>query len=494
MKPVIIGAGVAGLSAALECASMPVILLSPTPLATECSSAWAQGGIAAAVGADDSPALHAMDTLAAAAGLGDEAATNRVTAAGLETIEFLLRHGAPFDRDENRQLILGLEAAHSRRRIVHVADHTGASVTEALALAARRTPSIDIWENVSAEFIHTRNGRVVGLTIKRGNQSEFLATSRVVLATGGAGALWQETSNPLGSWGKGLWLAAQAGAMLGDMEFMQFHPTAIDIGRDPMPLASEALRGEGCTLIDEKNERFVEELKPRDIVARAIFQKRAGGHKVFLDGRAALGKNFAAHFPTIYTMCLSAGIDPATAPIPVAPAAHYHMGGVVTDSDGRTNVPGLWACGEVANTGLHGANRLASNSLLEAAQFGRCVAQSLKGVPQAGSQSASPYQANNNALDASTVRRIMSAHVGVLRNREGLLMACDRLSILAPQSRHALVGLMIAVAALRRDESRGGHARTDFPASNPAWQRRQTITLAELSSYVTLAQRRANGA
>ena len=197
----------------------------------------------------------------------------------------------------------------------------------------------------------------------------------MVLATGGAGALWRHTTNPLGSWGHGLALAVRAGAKLADLEFMQFHPTAIDIGRDPMPLASEALRGEGAVLIDENGDRFMQgigraELEPRDVVARVLHAHMNKGHRVFLDARAAIGENFAARFPGIHAACIAAGIDPARAPIPVRPAAHYHMGGVAVDARGRSSIEGLWACGEVASTGLHGANRLASNSLLEAAFFG----------------------------------------------------------------------------------------------------------------------------
>lgn len=496
MKPVIIGAGLAGLTVALSLAPLPVILLSPKKLGDDCASAWAQGGIAAAIGSDDSATLHAEDTMAAGAGLCDAEVVKAVTDDGGKIIEFLLSKGVPFD-DDKGTLRLGLEAAHRRRRIVHAADQTGAAIVTALVKAVRATPSIDIIEDALAEQLPTQDGKISGVVMVRNGVASTLPTHQVVLATGGAGALWLETSNPLGSWGKGLSLAAQAGAVLGDLEFMQFHPTAIDIGRDPMPLASEALRGEGCTLINDDGERFVEELQPRDIVARAIWAQRSVGKKTFLDARKALGKNFAKRFPTVNTSCLSAGIDPATTPIPVSPAAHYHMGGVVTDLHGRTNIEGLWACGEMASTGLHGANRLASNSLLEAASFGLRVAEDIAGKNQPSTmhQTSPVPKLPEAAHDAKIIRSIMSKYVGVLRHAEGLQKACAQLAELAPHSDMALVGLLIAYSALQREESRGSHRRTDWPAADAAWQRHQHIKLADIRTLLEpAAQRRANGA
>ncbi len=503
MKPVIIGGGLAGLTVALSLAPIPAILLSPTKLGTECSTAWAQGGIAAAVGDDDNAELHSADTLAAGAGLCDAETVKLVTNDGARIIEALLAHGTPFDKDTNGKLRMGLEAAHSRRRIVHAADQTGAAIIHALIKKARMTPSIEIIEDAVATKLLTQDGAIAGVAIERNSATTILPTRQVVLATGGVGALWQETSNPLGSWGRGLALATKAGAILGDLEFMQFHPTGIDIGRDPMPLASEALRGEGCTLIDDKGERFIDELQPRDIVARAIYAKRAAGSKVFLDARTPLGQSFAKRFPTIYDICLSAGIDPAITPIPVAPLAHYHMGGVVTDANGRTNVEGLWACGEVACTGLHGANRLASNSLLEAASFGRRVAEDITGTMSVHAASPSRLLAECESLPASKgeiktaqlVRSIMSQHVGVVRDAAGLTLAVEKLTPLAEYSDMALIGKMIAQSALQREESRGAHMRTDFPAADPKWLRHQQMTLADVKIHATRnPQRKTSGA
>jgi L-aspartate oxidase len=494
-KPVIIGSGLAGLTTALALAPTPVIVLSAGQVGTQCSSAWAQGGIAAAMGDDDAPSLHAEDTIKAGAGLCNVDIVKLVTESGAATIEKLLSRGAPFDRDTKGKLLLGLEAAHSRHRIVHIGgDGAGLAIMQAIIAAARATPSIEIIENAFATNLLVEDNSITGVSFTRNGKNMSLATNRVVLATGGAGALWLHTTNPLGSWGCGLALAARAGAELADLEFMQFHPTAIDIGRDPMPLASEALRGEGAILVDEKGARFMQaypraELEPRDIVARAIWSHMTKGHRVFLDARAALGRHFAKRFPAIYAICMSAGFDPATAPIPVRPAAHYHMGGIAVDASGRSSVNGLWACGEVAATGLHGANRLASNSLLEAAFFGERVAEDVKefGDQRFGTREFEPESATHAAGDFDTnIRTIMSEYVGVLRDGEGLQKAVQELAPMSLQSDKALVALMIANAALRREESRGSHARLDFQSLLPE-ARRQTITLDRVMSALPLA-------
>lgn len=477
-KPIILGAGLAGLTTALALAPMPVLLVSPRILGQGCSSDWSQGGIAAAVGDDDSADLHSADTIKAGAGLNDDAIVAQTTQDGHRVIDALIGYGVPFDCDQRGSLRMGLEAAHSRRRIVHARDATGHAIMQALIAATRATPSIEIIENAQARALTRDHHGIAGVTLYKDGQDQVLPTRQVILATGGAAALWRDTTNPHENWGSGLALAARIGACLGDIEFTQFHPTAIDCGRDPMPLASEALRGEGAVLTLANGERFTDELQPRDIVARAIWQRVSKGERVFLDARSIT--DFATRFPNIFNLCRQPGIDPTQSPIPVRPAAHYHMGGVVTDAKGRTNIPGLWACGEVACTGLHGANRLASNSLLEAASFGFRVAEDVKNrlvtssldlaVRDAAITDTAPLPAASAGTRA-LIRATLSDHVGVIRDHAGLTRAVDILSPLATQHAMALVGLMIAQAALRRRESRGAHFRSDFPAIDAVGRR-----------------------
>jgi L-aspartate oxidase len=471
-QPVIIGGGLAGLMTALHLSPEPVLVLAKAPLASAAASGWAQGGIAAALGPDDSATLHATDTIASGDGLCDRAAVERITCAARAAVEELIRHGAIFDRSADGEFKLGLEAAHCRRRIVHArGDGTGREILRALIEAVRRTPSITVCEGVEARRLIIEDGKLAGVLALAGSGPLRLSSSRVIIATGGIGGLYRATTNPLGAIGQGLALAARAGVALIDMEFVQFHPTALDVGIDPMPLVSEAVRGEGAVLIDDTGERFMAgearaELAPRDVVARAVWRRLADGHRVFLDAREALGTRFAAEFPSIAAACQAAGIDPATAAIPVRPAAHYHMGGIAVDAAGRTSLDGLWACGEAAATGLHGANRLASNSLLEAAACARWVAESVSGtVARRGTKL--PPIAVPQAGATGLVREIMSRHVGVLRDRAGLRAAIEALRPVAfstgAAADAAAVGLMIAIAALLREESRGGHFRTDFP-------------------------------
>jgi L-aspartate oxidase len=469
---VIVGAGLAGLSAALALAPLPVLLISAAPIGEQASSGWAQGGIAAAIGADDSPALHAADTRAAGDGLCDPAVVARIIAAGPRLIAALRQSGVRFDAD------LGLEAAHGRRRIVHAADGTGREVMRALAERVRGTPSITLLHGQVRRLV-VRDGTVTGVTLATG---QSIAASQVVLATGGLGGLYAHTTNPRASWGQGLLLAAQAGAVLTDLEFVQFHPTALDTGRDPMPLISEAVRGEGATLIDETGARFTAELAPRDVVSRAVSAHLSAGHRVFLDA-TAMGTAFARHFPGITQACAESGLDPATQPIPVRPAAHYHMGGIATCADGATSVPGLYACGECSGTGLHGANRLASNSLLEAAICGAAVAEAIKSSPVAlPARGVMRDQAASPPDRVAPVRPIMTAALGVLRHRAGMERAIGELLRLVdergPSSGPATVGLLVALSALRREESRGAHCRTDYP-DHAATARRSRITLTE---------------
>jgi L-aspartate oxidase len=487
-QPIVIGAGLAGLMTALHLAPQPVVVLTKASLGAEAASGWAQGGVAAALGADDDAALHVADTLASGDGLCDPAAVARIIGAGAQVIEDLARHGVAFDRDAAGALAFGLEAAHSRRRIVHAGggDGAGRAILCALVAAAGRTPSITILEQIEARRLLIEDGRVTGVLAVGRMGPLLLASDRVIIASGGSGALYRHTTNPLGAIGQGIALAARAGAALADMEFVQFHPTALDAGFDPMPLVSEAVRGEGAVLVDETGRRFMAgqgraELEPRDVVARAVWRHLSAGHRVFLDARA-LGARFAAHFPIIAATCAKADIDPALEPIPVRPAAHYLMGGIAVDAAGRSSLAGLWACGEAASTGLHGANRLASNSLLEAAATARWVADSIAGTHAETVQARWPI-AVPPAADAAAVRDILSAHLGVLRDRDGLRQAVAALAPLAAGSSAAAdpacVGLLIAVAALKREESRGSHSRSDFPAHAPHWGRRQTLRLAE---------------
>lgn len=481
--PVIVGDGLAGLMTALLLAPRPVVLLARTALGEDAASRLAQGGIAAALGEDDRPSLHAADTCAAGDGLVDPMVAARIATAGPMAIDRLAKLGVAFDRDAAGNLALGLEAAHGRRRIVHAAgDSTGASIMRTLVQAVRGTPSINIVEGLQARRLLVDDRGVSGVLAAGPSGACLLPTRIVVLATGGLGGLFRHTSNPLGAIGHGVALAARAGASIADMEFVQFHPTALDVGRDPMPLISEAVRGEGAVLIDETGRRFLEskgraEFEPRDVVARAVASHLAQGHRVFLDARDALGAGFARRFPGIAAHCREADVDPVLQPIPVRPAAHYQMGGVAVDDEGRSTLDGLWACGEVASTGLHGANRLASNSLLEAVVMAKLVARGIAATATARPALSRPAVLPP-APDASDVRDLVSEALGLVRERAGLERAVDHLQALAfdgtAAADPALVGLLIASAALARTESRGGHWRRDFPQTSPAWAYRLT--------------------
>src|SRR5258706_3858846 len=397
----ILGAGIAGLFTALKLAPMPSIVLAGTRPGLSGSSAWAQGGIAAAVGEGDSWQFHAHDTMAAGAGLCDSAVVELVAQEAPARIADLIGYGARFDRNSDGSLAVGREAAHSLPRIVHVkGDGAGAAISATLAARANEADCITLLEGFHAVELAMENGRITGIFARSGLDNDarliLFRARAVILATGGLGALYAVTTNPLESRGEGLGMAARAGALIADSEFVQFHPTAIAIGRDPAPLATEALRGEGAVLVDENGNRFMTavhangELGPRDVVARSIHRQLVAGHKVFLDCRDAIGAAFAQRFPTVYAACRAAGIDPARALIPVAPAAHYHMGGIATDIDGRSSLAGLWAVGECASTGLHGANRLASNSLLEAIVLGARVADDVRGQVELASGRGTP--------------------------------------------------------------------------------------------------------
>jgi L-aspartate oxidase len=471
----ILGAGIAGLWTAFHAAPRPVILLTGTPIGRGSSTAWAQGGVSAALEADDSPALHAADTIAAGAGLVDAEAASLLAEAGPQEIEALYALGAPFEKD-GEHWALSREAAHSRARVARVkGDQAGAGILAALIEAVRAAEHIEIREGWRGEaLLPAREGGCAGVLARDPEGAlHRIEASDTVLATGSLGGLYAVTTTPWTSQGQALAMAAMLGAVIRDPEFVQFHPTAIDIGRDPAPLATEALRGEGATLVDAAGRRFMvdqhpdAELAPRDLVARAVHRQIQTGMGAFLDARAAVGDAFPERFPSVFSACQLGGIDPRRSPIPVAPAAHYHMGGVATDLNGFTGVAGLWAVGECAATGVHGANRLASNSLLDGLVFGRRAAQQLKDGPVRRATALHAQAAPtlpDNALQA--LRAAMARHAGMERDAEGLMALIAEIDALEAEhgAGHPLMtARFVALAALRRTESRGGHHRSDYP-------------------------------
>ncbi len=516
---VVVGSGIAGVTAALSTHSaLPDsnVLLVTKSLLDDGSTRWAQGGIAAALGPGDTPDQHLADTLTAGAGLCDVDAVRALVTDGPEAVRRLIALGARFDADAGGVLELTREGGHLRRRIAHAGgDATGAEVSRALLLALAEAGAgadegigIDVIEHaMSLDLLLTADGQVAGLTlhvIGEGQQDGVGAVQApaVVLATGGMGQVFSATTNPPVSTGDGLALAMRAGAEAADLEFVQFHPTVLWLGagaRGRQPLISEAVRGEGAVLTDADGRRFMTgrhplaDLAPRDVVAKAIMNVMAetGTDHVFLDG-THLGEEVWAHrFPTIRASCLSHGIDPVTDPIPVVPAAHYASGGVRTDLRGRTNIGGLYACGETACTGVHGANRLASNSLLEGLVFAERIAADLAaGLPPRAAPA--PDQRRPGLLDPSAIdqiQQLMTERAGVLRSGPGLLAAADELRKIGQQQSarpslaaweatnlHLLATAMVASATLRT-ETRGSHWREDYPDPSPAWLGHLTVTL-----------------
>lgn len=474
----IIGAGLAGLFLALKLAPRKVLVLSQSPIGKGASSAWAQGGMAAALSPSDTPELHAQDTIIAGAGLVDETAALLIAKHGPDRIRDLLAYGVPFDKDENGNLELSLEAAHSKARVARVAgDLAGREIMRSLIAKAQAAEHIKILENHWAlALLQNANGQIGGALCANSDGSVRIDASYTILATGGIGGLYKVTTNPIEARGQGLGMAARAGALIRDPEFVQFHPTSINIGKDPAPLASEALRGDGAILRNQDSTAFMEkyhelkDLAPRDIVARAVFAENQSGRGAYLDATKAVGNHFPEHFPTIFASCMDAGIDPRTQMIPVAPAEHYHMGGILTDLWGNTTLDGLCAIGECASTGVHGANRLASNSLLEAVVFADRVAINLSNreispKENCDAQTFAPLSHDN----LQKLRLSMSANVGVLRDANGLNQNLELIEELEKSEKNCnelISAKLITLGAIKRHESRGGHCRTDYPQNN----------------------------
>ncbi|MEW2912899.1 L-aspartate oxidase [Leisingera sp. JC11] len=506
---VIAGAGLGALYAALELAPRPVLVISPESLGEGASSAWAQGGVAAAMANHDTPEAHAADTLQAGAGTVDPEVAAMVTKVAREHIIDLTELGTPFDRDADGNFVMSREAAHSAARVVRVkGDQAGDQIMRTLIAAVRAAPSVQVLENTQAVRLETEGATVTGIWITRADAPSapvLIKAPGVLLAGGGSGGLYAHTTNPPRIRGQVIGFAARAGACIADPEFVQFHPTAFDIGEDPAPLATEALRGEGAVLINAAGERFMvpahpdAELAPRDIVARAIFAEAQAGCRPMLDTREALGAEVLTRFPTVAETCARAGIDPVREPIPVAVAAHYHMGGVDADLQGRTSLSNLWVCGEASSTGLHGANRLASNGLLEALVYARNAAQDMSGL--ATSENAEEihpsFPAGGRELDLAAVRSLretMTAHAGVRRTAGGLRQALAEIARLEVEQagdenfvNMCATATLIAAAALQREESRGGHFRDDFTEADPAQAHRTRITLDEALDIRTKA-------
>lgn len=486
----VVGSGVAGLHTAWRASTEGDVMVVTKRSLFDSATAYAQGGIAAALGAGDSPELHRIDTLAAGAALADAKAVQVLVEEGPARVRELATAGAQFDLEPGGNFKLGREAAHSRRRIVHAhGDQTGAEVARTLIKRVKESENIEVLEKTRILDLIVDDTVVVGVRAAVAGKPVDIIADVTVLATGGCGQLYRYTTNPQVATGDGFAIAHRAGATLADMEFVQFHPTALDTPENPLQLISEAVRGEGAVLLNEDGDRFMlkrhrlAELAPRDVVAREIFREKAGGKRVMLDARA-LGRAFEKRFPGIFAICRARGIDPAVDLIPVTPAAHYMMGGIVTDLRGRASLDRLYACGEVSRTGVHGANRLASNSLLEGLVFAERVARDMIETPKLTKVPRKknwdvPVLRDRGAAQvaADSVRQVMWDYCGIDRSAKGLRLGLNKLTEIesrlpvgaTEEANMVQTSRLIAEAALLRKESRGGHYRSDFPRSKRKW-------------------------